>query len=222
LLIGFEHDRWLTIHRKMSGNLLLRAADAPPEAHTHLQIAFDSGTLLRFVDARKFGRVYLFGSLPELEAFLAQRLGPDSLSDLDEKLFAARIHGRRGRIKSLLLDQAFVAGVGNLYADEALWAARVHPLRTADSLSRAEVRRLGGAVREVLTLAIERRGTSFSNYRDADDEPGENQGFLNAYGREAQPCPRCGRPIQRIVIGARSSYFCPRCQKLPSQAARSF
>jgi formamidopyrimidine-DNA glycosylase len=213
LLVEFEHDRWLTIHRKMSGNVLLRAADAPLEAHTHLEVGFDDGTLLRFVDARKFGRVNLFRSSVELASFLATRLGPDSLVDLDERLLAVRIAGRRGRIKSLLLDQAFLAGIGNLYADEALWVARIHPARAADSLSRPEVRRLAQAIRQVLLVAIERRGTSFSStYRDADDLPGENQEFLSAYGRADQPCPRCGTPISRIVLGMRSSHFCRKCQ----------
>jgi len=215
LLIQFEEDQWLVIHRKMSGNVFLRPANALPEAHTHLEIEFDDGTLLRFVDPRKFGRVYLFHSAEELADFLAERLGPDSLLDLDEAVLAAKLRGRKGRIKSLLLDQAFVAGIGNLYADEALWEARLHPLRSADSLSRPEMRRLAMAIKQVLLRGIERNGTSFSaTYRDVDDRPGENQSFLNAYGRESEPCPRCGRPISRVLIGARSSHFCPRCQKL--------
>jgi formamidopyrimidine-DNA glycosylase len=214
LLIGFETDHWLVIHRKMSGNLLLRSHDTPPEAHTHLEVEFDDGTLLRFVDPRKFGRVYLFHSADELSDFLTEHLGPDSLIDLNEELLVAKLRGRTGRIKSLLLDQAFLAGIGNLYADEALWEARVHPLRSADSLSKDEMRRLASAIKQVLVRGIERNGTSFSaTYRDVDDRPGENQSFLNAYGRESEPCPRCGRPISRILIGARSSHFCPRCQK---------
>lgn len=221
LLIEFEDDRWLSIHRKMSGNVLLRAPGAPPEPHTHLEVGFDDGTLLRFVDARKFGRVYLFRSVDERDAFLAARVGPEPLTELDATSLASMLRGRRGRVKSLLLDQAFLAGVGNLYADEALWEARVHPLRTADSLTQREVKRLAEAIKHVLVLGIERRGASFSNYRDADDLPGENQQHLHVYGREGQPCPRCGRTIKRIVIGMRSAHFCARCQKLP-QAARSF
>jgi formamidopyrimidine-DNA glycosylase len=222
VLIGFQEDRWLVVHRKMSGNLMLRDNGAALEGHTHLEVGFDDGSLLRFVDPRKFGRIYLFRSSEELGEFLAQRLGPDSLIDLDEHLLAAKLRGRRGRIKSLLLDQAFVAGIGNLYADEALWQARLHPLRTADSLSKSEVRRLAQAIKQVLVLGIERRGTSFSSYRDADGSPGENQDFLNVYGRESQACPRCGRPIRRIVIGARSSHFCSWCQRLsPKQRAAS-
>src|SRR4030081_1649144 len=142
LLIGLEQDRWLIIYRQMSGNVRLSAADSPAALHTHLEIGFDDGTLLRFVDPRKFGRVYFFRSLLELQDFLDERLGPDSLVDFDESVLAAKLRGRRGRIKSLLLDQAFVAGIGNLYADEALWQAKLHPLRTADTLSDAHTKRL--------------------------------------------------------------------------------
>lgn len=217
LLVGFDDETWLTVHRKMSGNLLLVSGESPLEPHTHLIIGLEGGEDLRFVDARKFGRVYFFRSRDQLDEFLAERLGPDSLLELDEKLLAARLRKRKGRIKTLLLDQAFVAGVGNLYADEALWEARLHPLRSAESLSTREVYRLARAIKAVLVIGIERRGTSFSTYRDSDGTPGENQEFLNAYGREGQPCPRCGTPIQRIVIGQRSAFFCPKEQKLRGQ-----
>jgi formamidopyrimidine-DNA glycosylase len=219
LLVELEGDTWLSVHRKMSGNLLLVPRGSALEAHTHLVVGLDTDEELRFVDARKFGRVYLFRSSEQLQDFIAERLGPDSLNDLDESVLAAKLRGRKGRIKSLLLDQAFVAGVGNLYADEALWQARVHPLRSADSLSAAEVRRLAQAIKQVLVMGIERRGTSFSTYLDADGTPGENQEFLNAYGREGQACPRCGRPIRRLLIGQRSSHFCPRCQPGPRQTS---
>ncbi len=221
LLIGFEDDRWLALHRKMSGNVLLRPAEAAPEAHTHFEMGLDDGWLLRFVDARKFGRVYLFASRADLDAFIAARLGPEPLTELDAASLRELLRGRRGRIKSLLLDQAFLAGVGNLYADEALWEARVHPLRAADSLTTHEVRRLAPAIKQVLVMGIERRGTSFSNYRDADDTPGENQDHLNVYGREGQPCPRCGTMIKRIMIGMRSAHLCPRCQRLRRSKRRA-
>jgi formamidopyrimidine-DNA glycosylase len=213
LLIGFDDDAWLGVHRKMSGNLLLQDAAVPLEPHTHLSLHLDDGTQLRFVDARKFGRVYLFRSRDQLDDFLAERLGPDSLVELDERLLAAKLRGRKARLKPLLLDQAVLAGVGNLYADEALWEARLHPLRSADSLSSAEVKRLAHAIKQVLVMGIERRGTSFSTYRDSDGSAGENQDHLNVYGREGQPCPRCGTRIRRILIGQRSSHFCPHCQR---------
>jgi formamidopyrimidine-DNA glycosylase len=165
---------------------------------------------LRFVDPRKFGRVYLFRSSGELDAFLAERLGPEPL---DGTALAERLRGRRGRIKSLLLDQAFLAGIGNLYADEALWEAGIHPLRNADSLTPDEVARLAAAIQGVLLKAIERRGTSFSSYLDAEGTPGENQDFLQVYGRASQPCPRCGAPIHRLVINHRSAHVCLSCQR---------
>ncbi|HEY0583343.1 MAG TPA: DNA-formamidopyrimidine glycosylase, partial [Chloroflexota bacterium] len=210
LLIGFTDDAWLSVHRKMSGNLLLQDAAAVAPLHTHLEVVFDDSTALRFVDPRKFGRVHLFHSLDERDDFLSERLGPDSLVDFDARVLTEKLRGRRGRLKSLLLDQAFLAGVGNLYADEALWLARIHPLRTADTLTPAETKRLAEAIKQVLEDAIARRGTSFdANYRDADGEPGENQAFLNAYGRESEPCPRCGTRITRTVIGGRGTHFCP-------------
>jgi formamidopyrimidine-DNA glycosylase len=227
LLIGFDDDTWLTIHRKMSGNLLLEPPDRPRPRHTHLVVTFDvddASVEMRFVDPRKFGRVNLFRSSVELEDFLAERLGPDSLVDLDASVLALKLKGRSARLKTLLLDQSFLAGVGNLYADEALWEARLHPLRAASSLKPAEVKRLAAAITQVLTLGVERRGTSFSSYRDADyrdadGTPGQNQDFLNVYGREGQACPRCGTPIQRIVIGQRSAFFCPKEQRLTPRAA---
>ena len=214
LLIGFDNEAWLAVHRKMSGNLLLVAASEPTILHTHFVLGLDDATELRFVDARKFGRVYLFHTREELDDFLVERLGPDSLLDLDAGILKAKLKRRKARIKTLLLDQSFLAGIGNLYADEALWQARIHPLRAADSLSAREIKRLAEAVKDVLTLGIARRGTSFSTYRDSDGNPGENQEFLNVYGREGMPCPRCGTRIKRILIGQRSAYFCPKEQKL--------
>jgi formamidopyrimidine-DNA glycosylase len=214
LLLLFEDDVTLAIHRKMSGNVLLQPAESPRERHTHLEIEFVDGTALRLVDSRKFGRVYLFLSGAELAAFVDQRLGPEPF--LDAAVLAGLVRGRRGRIKSLLLDQSFLAGVGNLYADEALWEAQIHPLRAADSLSQAEIGRLALAIQQVLRLGIERRGTSFSSYLDADGSPGENQDFLHVYGRVEKPCPRCGAPIRRLLIGQRPSHVCPVCQPLSS------
>jgi formamidopyrimidine-DNA glycosylase len=220
LLLRFNDEVSVAIHRKMSGNLLWAPSDSPVAPHTHLVLRFGAGDV-RFVDPRKFGRVYLFWDQAALDAYLDERLGPEPLTDLDAATLAARLQGRRGRIKSLLLDQAFVAGVGNLYADEALWEARIHPLRRGDSLSKAEVTRLAESIRLVLERGIERRGTSFSQYLDAEGLPGENQEHLQAYGRgpsvghAAQPCFRCERPMARLTIGQRSSHYCPYCQKPP-------
>jgi formamidopyrimidine-DNA glycosylase len=213
LLLAFEGGLSLAIHRKMSGNLLLRPPAAPPEPHLHFELVFADGSRLRFVDPRKFGRVYLFESPDEQAAFMDDRLGPEPLAELDGRALAGRLAGRRARIKTLLLDQSVLAGVGNLYADEALWEAGIHPARPADSLDAGELDRLAEAIQRVLLLAIERRGTSFSSYLDAEGSPGENQDFLRVYGREGEACPRCGGPIRRVTMAQRSSHFCPTCQR---------
>jgi len=131
------------------------------------------------------------------------------------KRFATRLTGRSARLKTLLLDQSFIAGVGNIYADEALWRARLHPLRAADTLTTIEVRRLHRAVRAVLRQAIANRVSSFADYVGADGEPGDNAEHLAVYQRTGQRCLRCGREVARIVVGQRSTHFCPRCQALP-------
>jgi formamidopyrimidine-DNA glycosylase len=228
LLVRFEGDLSLAIHRKMSGNLLLVPRAAPTEPHTHFVLRLDQDLDLRLVDARKFGRVHLFRSPAELEAFinLDLRLGLEPLGDaLDARALLRQLARRRVPIKTALLDQTVLAGMGNLYADEALWDARIHPLQPANTLSLPALRRLLGSVRTVLELGIDRRGTSFSTYVDADGLAGDNQAFLRAYGRAGEPCPRCGTPLSRIRLGQRSAHYCRRCQRLrvkpPSGASRS-
>jgi formamidopyrimidine-DNA glycosylase len=218
LILGLSDDRWVLIHRKMSGNLVVQDAGSPgPVRHTHLVVRFDDGMELHFVDPRKFGRIYLFTGRSELDRFLAERLGPEPLADLTEARLRALLQRRRGRLKSLLLDQRFLAGIGNLYADEILWEARLHPERSAASLTPRERGRLLQAIRRVLGDAIERRGTSFSTYVDAAGASGDNQDYLRVYGRAGFPCPRCGRPIERRVIAQRGTWLCPRCQKLSAE-----
>jgi formamidopyrimidine-DNA glycosylase len=214
LLLRLSDGGALVIHRKMSGNLLLRPGEAPWQRHTHLVLALEGGSSLHFVDPRKFGRLYYFADDAELAGFLAARLGPEPLGDLTPAGLGALLAGRRRQLKSLLLDQSFLAGLGNLYADEVLWEARLHPARTAASLSRTEVGRLWQAIREVLGRAIERRGTTLNDYVGALGEPGENQHFLEAYGRTGQPCRRCATPIERILIAQRGTWLCRRCQRL--------
>jgi formamidopyrimidine-DNA glycosylase len=214
VIVGLDGESFLVLHRKMSGNLVLRTVDLPTVPHTHLTVTFDDGWRLDFVDPRKFGRIYLFLGRDALDAFLDDRLGPEPLEiergDLDR-----RLEPRRGRLKALLLDQSFLAGIGNLYADEILWEARLHPERSVESLSSRERGRLHTAIQYVLASAIERRGTSLSDYVDAEGEPGTNQEFLQVYGRAGQPCtrPRCRRPIVRRVVAQRGTWFCPSCQR---------
>jgi formamidopyrimidine-DNA glycosylase len=214
----------LTIHLKMTGQLFVVPADAPDDPYIRLALAFVDGRELRFRDIRKFGRVGFYerdaatGELvkePGGGAVFAGH-GPEPLDPaFSLAAFRRRLRARKARLKPLLLDQAFIAGIGNIYADEALWAARLHPLRSAASLRPADERRLYLAIRSILAEAIERRGSSIDDYT-APDGDGEMQERLQVYQRTGAPCPRCGRPIRRIVIGARATHFCSWCQRLPA------
>jgi formamidopyrimidine-DNA glycosylase len=212
LVIDLSGGAFLTIHLKMTGQLFVVPATAASDAYLRLVLALDDGRELRFRDIRKFGRVGLY--LADDDPF--DDVGPEPLDPrFTVREFRKRIRGRRGRLKPLLVDQSFLAGVGNIYADEALWRARLHPLRSARSLRPADEGRLYRHVREVLAEAVERRGSSIDDYT-APDGDGSMQERLDVYQRTGQPCHRCGRPIKRIVIGARSTHFCSFCQRLPS------
>jgi formamidopyrimidine-DNA glycosylase len=212
LLVRLNDRAALVLHRKMTGNVLVGPAEAPPRRHIHLVVSFEDGRDLRFVDPRKFGRVYYFPDEEALQGFLAERLGPEPLAELSAEELANLLRRRTGRLKPLLLNQLFLAGIGNLYADEILWAARLHPLRPANSLTPEEVERLHQAVQDVLGEAIGRRGTSLSDYLDATGEPGRNQDYLRVYGRAGQPCPRCGAAVSKMTVGQRGTWYCAACQ----------
>lgn len=194
----------LTVHLGMTGRLLWNAAPGP---HTHARIQLDSGAVL-FDDPRQFGRIEWSRKTPGR----LSRLGPEPLEvPFDE--FRERLLSRRGRVKSLLLNQQFLRGLGNIYADESLFRARIHPLSIAAQLSTRRARRLYDAIREVLAEAISKRGTSISDYVDAAGEQGAFQDYLRVYGRKGEPCLRCGAKVRRIVVAQRGTYFCPRCQR---------
>jgi formamidopyrimidine-DNA glycosylase len=202
----------LLVHLGMTGHIASTAADKPWEKHTHAIFALDDGRELRYRDARRFGRLaYLSAvSLPgELEGF-----GADPL-EVSADEFAARIKERRSRMKALLLDQSVLRGVGNIYADESLWRAKIHPARLGANLSVKEVGTLRVALRDILKKAIVLRGSSISNFVDAEGEPGGYQQHHRAYGREGEKCYRCGSTIRRAIVAGRSSFFCPHCQKGP-------
>ncbi|HEX8941270.1 MAG TPA: bifunctional DNA-formamidopyrimidine glycosylase/DNA-(apurinic or apyrimidinic site) lyase [Candidatus Limnocylindrales bacterium] len=224
LLVALSGDAVLTVHLKMTGQLFVVPASAPADRHVHLVLAFEDGRELRFRDIRKFGRVGLYPADPAtgeplLEAGGAGVFaghGPEPLADaFTVRAFRERLRARRGRLKPLLLDQAFLAGVGNIYADEALWRARLHPLRSAASLRRPDGARLYEALRGVLAEAVERRGSSIDDYT-APEGDGSMQERLQVYQRAGEACPRCGRPIRRIVVGGRATHFCSWCQRLPA------
>jgi len=202
----------LLIHLMMSGCLSVLPGPGACDRHIHIRFLLEDGQELGFRDVRKLGRAYLVGDSEEVVG----HLGPeplDSAFTLDR--FRTLIGHRRGRLKSLLLNQSFLAGLGNIYADEALFAARLHPLRTADTLRREEIERLYQSVRHVLVRALADQGTTLGDaaYRRPSDQVGNHQGHLQVYGREARPCPLCSTPIRRIVVGGRGTHFCPDCQR---------
>ena len=248
LIVDLSGELILTIHRRMTGNLLL----LPPgwEIDTSLKttdpvawnikgpsfrpgstestmngtfladllycrVCFNlaDGRRLLLTDPRKFGRIGLWPSEREQEAL--KGLGLEPLSDeFTVDALSRALAGRKGAIKQVLLDQGVIAGLGNIYADEALYYAGIHPLRRANSLTPAEVEGLYEGIITVLTLGIEHGGTSFSEYRDLWGEAGDNYNHVRVYHRQGKPCERCGTPIERIVLGQRSTHFCPTCQKL--------
>ena len=214
LLLTLSNERTLAIHLRMTGELTIARPEEPSGKHHHLTFVLADGRELRFSDIRKFGRIRLLDAA-EL-AVLDAALGPEPLApDLTPEMFHARLQEHRRAIKPLLLEQHFLAGVGNIYADEALFAAGIHPLRPANSLSAEEADRLLQALRDILSGAIARRGTTLRNYRDGLGQSGGNQFHLRIYNRaEGEPCPRCGSPVRRLVVGQRGTKFCPRCQPL--------
>ncbi len=204
----------LAIQVKMTGQLDVVSPKAPRDKHVHAVFALDDGRELRLRDTRKFGRLAVYAPT-DAERVLGT-LGPEPLGEeLTLPAFRRMLRSRKARLKTLLMNQEFRAGVGNIYADEALWRARLHPLRSASNLTAAQARELYVGLRDVLNEAIARRGSSVDSYR-APEGSGSMQHYLNVYGRTGKPCPRCGRPTRRMVIGARSTHFCSWCQRLPA------
>ena len=213
-LIECEGGITLVFHLKMTGQLLLAAPGAePPDKHTRLVVKFrDGGPELWFRDIRKFGFLVCVSGDPEAGCAELACLGPEPLG-LGLEEFVRALGKRKGRIKGVLLDQTVIAGIGNIYADEMLFDAAIHPETPASALSKNDVARLWGSMRKVLAAAIEAKGSSLRDYVDADGRAGEFQLSHKVYGREGEPCMRCGRPVRRIVVGGRGTYFCPRCQR---------
>lgn len=202
----------LIVHLGMTGQLTVRPSAMPSALHTHVWFALDNDRELRYTDPRRFGRMAL---VPESasDSILGQ-LGLDALETGEEE-FRSRLAGRRARIKALLLDQHVFRGMGNIYTDESLWRARIHPARLGASLKRDEVARLYRAVQNVLREAIRLGGSSISDYVNAEGEPGEFQLRHRVYQREGKKCSRCTTHIRRMIVAGRSSYFCPGCQRTP-------
>ncbi|MFQ6069599.1 MAG: bifunctional DNA-formamidopyrimidine glycosylase/DNA-(apurinic or apyrimidinic site) lyase [Candidatus Aminicenantales bacterium] len=209
VIFDFENGFSLLFHLKMTGQLILSHPDEPRDRHTHFIITFrNCSQELRFRNVRKFGFVCCLQS-SEIEDFF--ELGAEPLS-INFSLFKGLFEGRRARLKSLLTNQGFIAGIGNIYADEILFEAQLHPLLAASSLDEEELRKLWRSTRKVLRKAIQHRGSSIRDYRDADGEQGDFQSYHKVYGKESSLCPRCGGKIERLRLGGRSSYYCPSCQ----------
>ncbi|ACL69245.1 bifunctional DNA-formamidopyrimidine glycosylase/DNA-(apurinic or apyrimidinic site) lyase [Halothermothrix orenii] len=214
ILIKLDNNRFLVFHLKMTGQLVVYERNNKYDKHTHFVFELEDGRDLRFNNMRKFGRVYLVTKGEFDKAGSLADLGPEPLSDeftVDE--FADIIKRRKGNIKGLLLNQKFIAGLGNIYADEALFEAGISPERKADSLDDSEIERLYHAIRKVLKMGIKYGGTSMKDYVNARGRIGEFQNKLKVYRKTGEECVNCGHEIQKKVIRGRSSHYCPGCQK---------
>ena len=209
---------YLVMRLGMTGQVTIQPCEAPIEPHTHVRMRFEGEEAeLRFRDVRRFGRLRCC-TREELDALL-RSLGPDA-RQVTEKEFSRAMRGRRGAIKSWLMNQQMLAGLGNIYADEALFEARIHPLGQPERLSHAAAHRLYKAVQKILKNAIDLQGTSFRDYINIEGRPGNYRQRLRVYQKTGMPCPRCRSAIRRMVIAGRSSHFCPRCQRRPKEAAK--
>lgn len=213
LLLGLDSGDSLIVHLRMTGRLEIVAADSPALADSHVRAIFPlaDGAHLVFTDARKFGRIWLVTD----PMTVVGGLGPEPLAwDFTPDRLAAQLRHRRTAMKAVLLDQTVIAGVGNIYADEALFLAGIHPLRPAASLNADEIGRLHAAIRQVLNESLGRRGTTLRDYRPPYGASGAYQEQLRVYRKAGSPCPVCGTPIERIRVTQRSTHFCPQCQPL--------
>jgi len=213
--IALKPQKFLFVHLRMSGRLFLVNTESPVSKHEHLIFSLSDGRQLRYHDTRKFGRFWLVDD-PEQ---VVGALGIEPLStDFTRVVLTEKLHNRHRQLKPLLLDQSVIAGLGNIYVDEALWAARLHPTRLADSLDDREIRALFRAIPQVLRQGLENQGTSLGsgkgNFQSAGRRRGRNQEVLKVFRRTGQSCSVCGTKIERMIVGQRSTHFCPHCQPL--------
>ena len=214
LIVRFASGRSLLIHLRMTGSLRHGPAGSlEDESHRRAVVRLDDGSDVAYRDVRRFGTWLLLES-GELDSYLDARLGAEPLADgFTQAELRERLAGRRAPIKAALLDQRTLAGMGNIYVDEALWRARIHPLRPAGELSRAELNRLHRAIRASLEVGLARQGSTLRDYRLPDGERGAMQDEFKVYGREDEPCDQCGTPIAKTRVGGRGTWYCPRCQR---------
>jgi formamidopyrimidine-DNA glycosylase len=216
LVVSFEDDVHLAMHLRMTGNLLLAPADAEEPGHLRVVMDLGDGKRLLFVDVRRFGTGDVLLGSDALAEYFASRLGVEPLSpDFTADALRALARGRKQPVKAFLLTQERVAGVGNIYADEALFRARIHPLRPVGALKRSQVEALRDAVVETLEAGIDAKGASIDDYRQLDGAQGSFQDRFLVHTREGEPCPRCGTTIRKLRAAGRGTYVCPRCQPRP-------
>ena len=217
LVWALSDDRYLLLHLRMTGTLLFDPAVDPP--HTRVRLALDDGHRLVYVDPRRFGTAQLVFGAPARDAYLTARLGVEPFtSEFTAEHLRRLARGRTAPVKAFVLDQRRIAGVGNIYADEALFRAGIHPLRPAGRLTRAEWERLRDAIEDALAAGIEAKGASIDDFRHVDGARGSFQDRFLVHTRAGEPCPRCGRPIRKIVVGGRGTYVCEGCQRKPRAA----
>jgi formamidopyrimidine-DNA glycosylase len=216
LVVRFESGRVLLIHLRMTGSLRhVPGGTLQDDPYRRAVVTLDDGSDVAYRDVRRFG-TWLLIEPGELDAYLATRLGAEPLeAAFTAKRLRERVAGRRAPIKAALLDQRTLAGMGNIYVDEALWRARIHPLRPAGELDANDLRRLYSGIRHALEAGIARQGATLRNYETPDGGRGSMQREFKVYGRTGEPCDRCGTPIEKIRAGGRGTWFCPHCQLLP-------
>ena len=211
LAMRLDTGSLIVVHLRMTGVLLHRKPEAEPERFLRLSLHFDDGHELRFTDMRKFGGFWLLDDFADASK---TGLGPEPLGDaFTPAVLAAALAGRKAPVKSILLDQKYVAGIGNIYADEACYAACIDPRRLGAAVTTGEVTKLHDAVQAVLRFGVESRGASFRDYKDVAGEEGSMQMLVKVFRRTGKPCYRCGTPIERVKLGGRSTHFCPHCQR---------
>jgi formamidopyrimidine-DNA glycosylase len=214
LVWALSGDRHLLVHLRMTGALLFDPAVEP--SHTRVRFALDRGHRLAYVDPRRFGTGHLVYGVAARDAYLLQRLGIEPLTpEFTAEHLQLLARGRKTPVKSFILDQRRIAGVGNIYADEALFRAGIHPLRPAGRLTRAQLVRLRETIEEALLAGIEAKGATIDDFRHIDGARGSFQDRFLVHRREGEPCPVCGRQIRKLVVGGRGTYVCERCQPRP-------
>ena len=219
LIVRFESDRVLLIHLRMTGSLRHSSSGLDEDRHRRAVVRLDDGSDVAYRDVRRFG-TWLVLEPGELAPYLATRVGEEPLAALfTAARLGKRLAHRRAPIKAALLDQRTLAGLGNIYVDEALWRARINPLRPAESIDRAELRRLHRAIRTTLEAGIARQGSTLRDYALPDGGSGSMQDDFKVYGRDGEPCERCGTPIAKTRLGGRGTWFCPQCQQAASSAS---